>query len=93
MNRIGSVLAGVILLCCAMPAAAEEPPDREIASTVEAFHTALKSGDGATVMALLAPDAQILESGHTESRAEYEKGHLAADIDLTLFEAAGAPAR
>ena len=32
-------------------------------------------------MELLAPEAVVLESGGTESRMEYESGHLAADID------------
>lgn len=58
-------------------------PDREaIAATVEAFHAALRRGDRAGALDLLAPDAQILESGHRQTRAEYENEHLAADIDF-----------
>jgi ketosteroid isomerase-like protein len=63
-------------------AAAAEAPEQQIAATVAAFHDALKKGDRAAVMALLAPDAQILEGGHAESREEYEKGHLASDIEF-----------
>jgi hypothetical protein len=33
-------------------------------------------------MRLLAPDAVVLESGDTESRAEYAAHHLAADIEF-----------
>ena len=76
-------LALAAILVGAVAAAAEtQPPDPAIAAAVEAFHAALKKGDTAAVMALLAPDAQILEGGHTESRAEYEKGHLSADIEF-----------
>ena len=71
-----------LLLAAAPVASAAEAPDPQIAATVVAFHDALKKGDRAAVMALLAPDAQILEGGHAESREEYEKGHLAADIDF-----------
>ena len=63
-------------------ASSGDAPDPEIAATVETFHDALKKGDRVAVMALLAPDAQILEGGHAESRDEYEKGHLAADIEF-----------
>ena len=58
-------------------------PDREaIATTVAAFHDALAKGDRKAVLALLTPDVQILESGHRETREEYERGHLAADIEF-----------
>ena len=71
-----------LVLATAAAVAAEEAPDPQITATVDAFHDALKKGDRAAVMALLAPDAQILEGGHAESRAEYEKGHLASDIEF-----------
>ena len=73
---------GSLMLATATVAVGEEAPDPQIAATVGAFHDALKKGDRAAVMALLAPDAQILEGGHAESRAEYEKGHLASDIEF-----------
>ena len=58
-------------------------PDREaIAITVSGFHDALARGDRAAALSLLAPDAQILESGHRQTRAEYESEHLGADIEF-----------
>ena len=75
-----TALAAILLACA--PAGAEQEPDPQIAATVERFHAALNKGDAAAALALLAPDAQILESGHTETRAEYEKGHLTADIEF-----------
>ena len=80
MKPIAFALACV--LSAVTVAAADDSPDPQIAATIEAFHDALKSGDRAAVMALLAPDAQILEGGHAESRDEYEKGHLKADIEF-----------
>ncbi len=53
-----------------------------VAATVDRFHKALASGDSATALALLAPDATILESGGIESRSEYRSHHLAGDIDF-----------
>lgn len=59
-------------------AAADE--SQSVASTVDAFHDALRRGDGPAAMKLLAPDAIILEGGAIETRAEYESHHLAADM-------------
>jgi uncharacterized protein (TIGR02246 family) len=62
-------------------------PDLEAAAntespvaTVSAFHIALARGDTDAVLALMAEDALIYESGGVErGRAEYARHHLAAD--------------
>ncbi|MQA28384.1 MAG: DUF4440 domain-containing protein [Luteitalea sp.] len=56
--------------------------EAEIQRVVDAFHAGLKSGDGAAVMQLLAPDVLLLEAGGIETRAQYEKDHLPADIEF-----------
>ncbi len=49
-------------------------------ATVDAFHTALTSGNTRCALDLLAEDVLIFESGRVErSRAEYASHHLAAD--------------
>jgi ketosteroid isomerase-like protein len=53
-----------------------------VARTVERFHQALARGDGAAALALLAPNATILESGNLETVAEYRANHLPADIEF-----------
>ena len=50
------------------------------AKTVDDYHAALSRGDSARALALLAPDAVILESGGMETRAEYRSHHLGSDI-------------
>ncbi|CAN5471074.1 hypothetical protein BH18VER1_BH18VER1_10450 [soil metagenome] len=58
-------------------------PDRDsIAGTVTAFHDALARGDRDAAMSLLARDAQIVETGHRQTREEYEVEHLGTDIDF-----------
>ena len=52
----------------------------EVVRTVERYHRALATGDSASAIALLAPDATILESGGTETVAEYRSHHLSSDI-------------
>ena len=52
----------------------------EISATVERFHRALVQGDRAAALDLLASDAVILEGGEAQTRAEYEREHLANDI-------------
>lgn len=53
-----------------------------IIAVVESFHRALAKGDGPAAMALLAPDAMILESGEAQTREEYERAHLREDIEF-----------
>ena len=87
-----STAARLLVIVCATIAAAAlsscrrpipTAPDREaIATTVAAFHDALAKGDRKAALALLAPDVQILETGHRETREEYEKRHLDSDIDF-----------
>ncbi|HEV3409827.1 MAG TPA: nuclear transport factor 2 family protein [Chthoniobacterales bacterium] len=73
---IGAALSG-----CRRPI--PPAPDRDaIAATVQGFHDALAKGDRAAAMSFLADDAQILESGHRETREQYEAGHLASDIEF-----------
>lgn len=52
-----------------------------VVSLIERFHAALTSGDSLGALALLAPDAVILESGGVETRAEYQSHHLQGDIN------------
>ena len=51
-----------------------------VVAVVDRYHRALAAGDSAAALALLTPDAVILESGGIESRAEYRSHHLEADI-------------
>ncbi len=51
-----------------------------VANVVRQFHDALAQGDSGAALALLADDAVVLESGAIESRAEYRRHHLPADI-------------
>jgi ketosteroid isomerase-like protein len=49
-------------------------------AALEAFYAAMKTGDTAAAMALIADDAVFVEGGRLETRDEYEKNHLPADI-------------
>jgi len=52
----------------------------EAAAVVDSFHAALKAGDTAAALALLAPDVMIFEEGGAErSRDEYASHHLGSD--------------
>ena len=65
----------------AMTTARSATNDRaEVAALVNRFHTALEQGDSLTAIELLMPDAEILESGSTETVADYRSHHLPADI-------------
>lgn len=68
----------VSVAACAAPPAA--PRESDVTAVVESFYAAMKSGDTAAAMRVMAPDAVFLESGGLETRAEYEANHLPADI-------------
>ena len=51
-----------------------------VVGVVTGFHDRLEAGDSAGALALLAPDAQILEGGEVVTRAEYAAHHLASDV-------------
>jgi ketosteroid isomerase-like protein len=78
------------------------PPARQVvgsdsaavADVVERYHRALRSGDSASALALLATDAVILESGGVETREEYRSHHLPADIAFArAIESVRSPVR
>ena len=52
----------------------------EAEAVAEALHAALQKGDRKAVLALLAPDVAISEGGETQTRKQYETGHLSEDI-------------
>jgi ketosteroid isomerase-like protein len=60
-----------------------------VVETVHRYHDALSRGDSAVALALLTPDAIVLESGGMETRAEYRAQHLPADMAF----AAGVPSQ
>jgi ketosteroid isomerase-like protein len=66
----------------ALPVSGFADESQNVAATVDAFHNALRAGDGPAAMQLLASDAIILEGGAIETRAEYESHHLAADMEF-----------
>lgn len=63
-----------------LPAQTDSPDSAAVAQAVTDYHAALARGDSAAALALLAPDAVILESGGLEARGEYRAHHLPGDI-------------
>lgn len=62
------------------PAGVVAPEATDAATTVDAFHAALKAGDTAAALTFLAPDVMIFEEGSAErSRDEYASHHLSSD--------------
>jgi ketosteroid isomerase-like protein len=52
----------------------------DVAAVVRRFDALMAAGDSTGLLALLADDAVILESGGLETRAEFRSHHLPADI-------------
>ncbi|MEO5870335.1 MAG: DUF4440 domain-containing protein [Gemmatimonadaceae bacterium] len=62
--------------------AATSTDSADAVAAVERLHAALARGDSVAVLALLAPDVIILESGDMERRDAYRGHHLPADIEF-----------
>ena len=83
MNRRSLVIRLGLAVCLVQAACAPAPPDEAgVTAALEAFYAAMKTGDTATAMRQIAPDAVFVESGKLETRAEYEANHLPADIEF-----------
>lgn len=81
MNRLAMLTYGAVVIIAlggrALPA---QTDSAAVISAMERFHASLAAGDSAAAMALLAPDAIVLESGSVETREQYRSGHLPADM-------------
>src|SRR6185295_14640490 len=77
-----ATLAVVVLSLAACTSAPPPPSESDVTTVIESFYGAMKTGDKAAAMRVLAPDALFLESGALETRAEYEANHLPADIEF-----------
>lgn len=75
-------LACVLVLTPACASAPPPPNEADIQAVVEGFYGAMRKGDTAAAMSLIAPDAVFVESGRLETRAEYESNHLPLDIEF-----------
>lgn len=60
----------------------DDTGEAAVRRVVEAFKKALRSGDSAAALALLHPDVRIYEGGHAETKEEYRRGHLGADMSF-----------
>lgn len=82
--RLLSLVISAGCLAAAINAVAQQPDPEAAAAqaVVRSFHDALRRGDAQAAQSLLAADAVILESGHMETREEYLKHHLSADIEF-----------
>jgi ketosteroid isomerase-like protein len=71
----------------AAPLGATEPAALaadEATAVVDAFHTALKTGDTTAALVLLDDNVMIFEQGYIEwSKAEYASHHLASDAEFS----------
>lgn len=85
-----SMFALVLSYLAVAPLAGQAGADAAaVTAVVNAFHAGIRSGDRAAVMQLIADDALFFEAGGVETRAEYEKNHLPADIEFEKAVATG----
>ena len=87
-RRLCTAVVRSLLVICALIAlhelveAQQTGDDAGVRAVVTRFHTALATGNAAGAMAVVGADAVFLEAGGVETRAQYEKDHLPADIEF-----------
>ena len=73
-----------LLLCLflGLPAGlvAQQGDEVSVIAVIDAFHTALASGDSTAALSHLAGDVIILEGGAVEDKDHYRSGHLSGDM-------------
>ena len=82
LARRAYALTVIILSVSACSTAPPPGNEADVAAVLESFYGAMKAGDTAAAMRVIAPDAVFLESGRLETRAQYETNHLPADIEF-----------
>lgn len=82
--RFHALTIAFVSVLAAGPLAAQSATDESasVIAVVDRFHTAITTGNSAVAMQLLSEDAVMLEAGGVESRAQYVKDHLPADIEF-----------
>ena len=86
MRMTGRYLSVAALTALSLTACASQPDtakdEADVTATLDTFYGAMKAGDTAKAMSMIAQDAQFVESGRLETREEYEKNHLPLDIEF-----------
>jgi len=80
--RFALVLVLAVALSACAPKRSTATDEADVQAAIESFYAAMKKGDPKAAMAMIAPDAEFVESGRRETRQQYEESHLPADIDF-----------
>lgn len=88
MTRTGRLRAAALLVALALSPVLAASATAQTGRTdsagavaaVQRFDAALTAGDSVAAVSLLSPDVLILESGNIQSRLDYLRGHLGADM-------------
>jgi ketosteroid isomerase-like protein len=83
-----SIVVIAVTLGCNSPASDQTPiseksieySEADVIAVIDAFHSALSSGDSITALSHLAEDVTILESGGVENKQHYSAGHISGDM-------------
>lgn len=82
--KLAAFPLALTIACVALPSdrLGAQAPESEVAAVLESFYGAIRKGDAAAAMRLIAADAIFIESGFLETRDEYETNHLPRDIEF-----------
>jgi ketosteroid isomerase-like protein len=76
------LVVGALIALSQLLEAQQTGEEVAVRAVVARFHTGLTTGNAAGAMAVVGADAVFLEAGSVETRGQYEKDHLPADIEF-----------
>ena len=76
------LVVGALIALGELLQAQQTGDEAAVRAVVARFHNGLTTGNAAGAMAVVGADAVFLEAGSVETRAQYEKDHLPADIEF-----------
>ncbi len=82
VRRYAFAVAFLLGVVAAPLSAQPATQESEVVAVVDRFHAALVAGDSSSALQVIADDAVMLEAGSVETKAEYGKNHLPADIEF-----------
>ena len=75
-----SVVSGLMLIMTSGAPVHPQSLEESVRVIAQSFHEALSRGDSTAALAILHPEVLVFEGGRSETKEQYSRAHLRADI-------------
>src|SRR5262245_52494418 len=77
-----SVVSGLMLIMTSGASVHPQSLEESVRVIAQSFHEALSRGDSTAALTILHPEVLVFEGGRSETKEQYSRAHLRADIAL-----------